>query len=121
MNYTALISYASETFSHPDFTGDNDPSQAQWFRDFRRIIASANITSHEITSLLAMLSSSITNGQPLPPYITAPQAYQLSRKLEAIDRDILSIRHVAEPGYAAFAVLQISTSCISMDLEKLLR
>lgn len=41
--------------------------------------------------------------------------------MEGIDRDILSLRHVVEDGYAAFAVLQISTSCIGMDLEKLLR
>jgi hypothetical protein len=71
--------------------------------------------------MLALLSSSITNGQPLPPYLKPPEAYQLSRRLEAVDRDILSIKHIAEPGYAAFAVLQISTRCIHMDLEKLLK
>ena len=27
---------------------------------------------------------------------------------------------MAEPGYAAFAVLQISTRCIQMDVERLL-
>jgi hypothetical protein len=71
--------------------------------------------------MLSLLSSSITNGQPLPPYLRAPEAYQLSKRLAAIDRDVLSPRHIAEPGYAAFAVLQISTSCINMDVEKLLR
>ena len=40
--------------------------------------------------------------------------------MEAVDRDILSIRHIAEPGYAAFAVMQISTRCIHMDIQKLL-
>ena len=49
-----------------------------------------------------------------------PQSYQLTRRLEAIDRDILNVKHVAEPGFAAFAVLQISTSCIHMDIKKLL-
>lgn len=121
MNYTALLAYSSETFTHAHFSEDADPSQIQWFRDFRRVLASANITSHEITSILALLSSSITNGQPLPPYLRAPPAYRLSKRLEIIDREILSVRHIAEPGYAAFAVWQISTSCINMDLEKLLR
>lgn len=122
VNYTALLGYASGTFAQPSLNGDEaDPSSAQWFQDFRRIILASNITSHEITSLLALLSSSITNGQPLPPYLRAPQAFQLARRLEAIDRDILSIRHITEPGYAAFAVLQISTRCIQMDIEKLLK
>jgi hypothetical protein len=57
----------------------------------------------------------------LPPYLKAPEGYQLSKKLEAVDHDILSLRHIAEPGYAAFAVMAISTRCIHMDLEKLLK
>lgn len=121
VNYTALIGYASNTFTQTNLQGENDKSSAQWFRDFKRIISSADITSHEITSLLSLLSSSITNGQPLPPYLVAPQSYKLATRMEAVDRDILSIRHIAEPGYAAFAVMQISTRCIHMDIEKLLR
>jgi tRNA U38,U39,U40 pseudouridine synthase TruA len=71
--------------------------------------------------MLSLLSSSIQNGQPLPPYLKVPNPYQLSRKLEAVDSDILSLRHIAEPGYAAFAVMAISTRCISMDIERLLK
>ena len=37
-----------------------------------------------------------------------------------MDHDILSLRHIAEPGYAAFAVMAISTRCINMDLQRLL-
>lgn len=62
----------------------------------------------------------MTNGTALPPYLTPPTAYALSAKLEAVDRDILSVRHIAEPGYAAFAVVQISTRCIQMDVQRLL-
>ncbi|KAF2873852.1 hypothetical protein BDV95DRAFT_488880 [Massariosphaeria phaeospora] len=120
-NYTALLGYASSSFTHPSLNQENDPSSAQWFHDFQKIVTSANITSHEITSLLALLSSSITNGQPLPPYLVAPQSYQISRRLEEVDREILSLAHVAEPGYAALAVIQISTRCINMDLAKLLK
>jgi hypothetical protein len=40
VNYTALLGYASNTFTHPELVGDdNDESTAQWFIDFRRIIA----------------------------------------------------------------------------------
>ena len=134
VNYTALLGYTSQAFTHPSLNPDIsseapawsstvplNQSSPQWFDDFRRVIKDANVTSHEITTLLSLLSSSIQNGQPLPPYLKVPQSYQLSRKLEAVDPDILSLRHIAEPGYAAFAVMAISTRCISMDIEKLLK
>ncbi|KAF2706072.1 MFS transporter [Pleomassaria siparia CBS 279.74] len=115
-NDTTLIGYASNTFSQVS----TDPTSQQWFHDFQRIVSSVNITSHEITSLLALLSSSITSGQPLPPYLTAPESFELSTRMESVDKDILSLEHITEPGYAAFAVIQISTRCIHMDIEKLL-
>ena len=68
-----------------------------------------------------MLSSSITNGQPLPPYLHAPPGHQLNKQMEMQDPEILSLRHIAEPGYAAFAVMSISTRCIHMDIERLLK
>ncbi|KAH6642029.1 hypothetical protein C7974DRAFT_468480 [Boeremia exigua] len=135
VNYTALLGYASQAFTHPVLNPSSDPpspsaaapspdplqASPQWFTDFRRVTADANVTSHEITTLLSLLSSAIQNGQPLPPYLKAPQNYHLSRQLQAVDADILSLRHIAEPGYAAFAVMAISTQCISMDIEKLLK
>ncbi|KAJ4290206.1 hypothetical protein N0V90_010421 [Kalmusia sp. IMI 367209] len=121
-NYAALLGLASHTFVHPSLLeSETDPSRLQWFHDFRRIVLASNVTSHEITSLLSLLSSSVINGVPLPPYLTPPTAYQLSNKLEEVDHDILSVRHVAEPGYAAFAVIQISTKCIQMDIDRLLK
>ncbi|KAH8725865.1 hypothetical protein GQ44DRAFT_680675 [Phaeosphaeriaceae sp. PMI808] len=151
MNYTALLGFASTLFTHPSLnpsTSDapypthaqpstsptspssnthplspNSPLEAspQWLNDFRRISIETNMTSHEITSLLSLLSSSITNGQPLPPYLTSPAGYELSEKLQAVDQDILSLRHIAEPGYASFAVMAISTRCIHMDLDRLFK
>jgi hypothetical protein len=120
IRYTSLISYASQTYVSPTLTSAR-ASQLQWFHDFREIIVKANVTSHSITSLLALLSSSIKNGQPLPPYLKPPAPYQLSRELEEQDADILSIRHIAEAGYAAFAVIQISTRCVNGDVEKVLK
>ncbi|KNG52773.1 mfs transporter [Stemphylium lycopersici] len=137
VNYTALLGYSSQAFTHPSLNHqsadpnspssennkDNNDNQhtAQWFNDFRRVISDAKVTSHEVTSLLAMLSSSITNAQPLPPYMHSPPGAQLSRKLEMVDPEILSLKHISEPGYAAFAVMSISTRCIHMDVERLLK
>ena len=113
----ALLSYASVILSDKH---DDDPDQAIWLKNFARLVQSAKVTSHGVTSTLSLLSASVVNGSPLPPYLKAPEPYQLSAKLEAMDADILSINHITEPGYAAFAVMQIATSLILNDLEKLI-
>ncbi|PSK53121.1 hypothetical protein B9Z65_3321 [Elsinoe australis] len=121
-NFTSLLSYASQTFAemyHSD--AEEEHSESKWLQDFRRLSLSAQSTSREITTLLALLSASVTSGQPLPPYIKPPEPYALSSKLDEMDRDILSIRHLVEPGYAAFACMQIATRCIGDDLTALLR
>lgn len=117
VNYLSLLGYASEALSK---LGTNE-SESAWIHDFKALITQARITTHEITSVLCLLSASITNRQPLPPYLKTPRPYSFSKRLEALDKDILSIRHMAEPGYAAFSVLQISTRCIVGDVDRLLR
>ena len=118
-----LIAYASNSFVHsPSPSPSPSPEiKASWVEDFARLMSSVNTTSQEITSILALLSASVTNGNPLPPYLKAPQAYKLSARLEELDADILSIKHIAEPGYSAFAVMQIASSLVSDDLGKLIR
>lgn len=48
-----------------------------------------------------------------------PEPFQFVKRLEALDRDILSIRHIAEPEYSAFAVMQIVSQGISRDMMQL--
>ena len=117
MSYLSLLGYASETISQ---LGADEPESA-WIHDFRTLVAHARITTHQITSVLCLLSASITNRQPLPPYLKTPRPYSFAKRLEALDKDILSLRHMAEPGFAAFAVLQVSTRCIVGDVDRLLR
>lgn len=117
VSYLSLLGYASETISK---LGADEPESA-WIHDFKTLVAHARITTHQITSVLCLLSASITNRQPLPPYLKTPRPYSFSKRLEALDKDILSLRHMAEPGFAAFAVLQVSTRCIVGDVDRLLR
>ena len=84
------------------------------------MVGSLQVTSHDLTSTLSLLSAAVTNGNPLPPYLKGPKPFQLSAKLEALDADILSVKHITEPGYSAFAVMQIASSLISDDLGKLI-
>lgn len=117
MNYVALISYASNILSDDD---EGDPDQVYWLRSFRHLVHSIRTTSQELTSTLLLLAASVTNGSPLPPYLRVPEPYRLSTRLEAIDPYILNVKHVSEPGYAAFAVMQIASSLINDDMTKLI-
>lgn len=120
LNYTSLISVASSTFT--ELQSENDAtSNSEWLRNFRRVMQEAKLTSQTVTTLLALLSGAVTSGNPLPPYVRLPEPYLLTERLDAIDTDILSVRHIAEPGYASFAVIQIGTRCLVDDLKKLLR
>ncbi|KAF4553310.1 ER transporter-like protein 1 [Elsinoe fawcettii] len=121
LNFTSLLVYSSQTFADMYQAGADEHSESEWLRDFRRLNVSAASISKEVTTLLALLSASVSSGQPLPPYIQAPEPYALSQKLDEMDKDILSIRHLVEPGYAAFACMQIATRCIGDDLAALLR
>ncbi|PNS19335.1 hypothetical protein CAC42_2512 [Sphaceloma murrayae] len=122
-NFIALVVHASQSFAdmcHDARDRDAD-SATEWLLDFRSLVDGANIGSRECTTLLALLSASVTSGNPLPPYLVAPKAFSLAARLDRMDRDILSVRHIAEPGFAAFACVQIGTKCIEDDVKALLR
>jgi hypothetical protein len=128
LNYLALMAYASQTLSlHCPFNptaaaGQQQTEQSQWSNDFRRLVTDdPHGTSHQITSVLSLLSSCLSNGQALPPYLELPQPYAFAQRIESIDKNILSVRHIDEPEYSAFAVLQICGGCVTADLEKLVR
>jgi hypothetical protein len=109
------MGYASGSFSMHDI----DAKPSQWSLDFRKLLSKTDTTSHRITSLLALLSSSISYGQPLPPYLDMPQPFRLVKHLDSIDPDLLSVRHIAEPEYSAFAVVQVCARAIQKDIEDL--
>ncbi|KAL8725800.1 MAG: hypothetical protein Q9166_007131 [cf. Caloplaca sp. 2 TL-2023] len=117
LNYLGLISYASNILHNDD---EDDHGQESWLKTFAQLVRSINVTLQELTSTLALLSVSVTNGSPLPPYLRAPEPYRLSAKLEAIDADILHVSHNTELRYAAFAVMQIASSLISDEIGKLI-
>ena len=89
------------------------------FRFVGRLLSSVNVTANKTTSLLSLLSSSLSNAQPLPPYLDMPEPFQFVKQIESIDKDILSIRHIAQPEYSAFAVMQIVSQCINTDVALL--
>jgi hypothetical protein len=138
--YMALIAYATRSMSrtssarlvaHPaDPSASVDPldeenavpaTQTQWLKELSRLTAQTDITSHSITTLLSLVSASVANGQALPPYLEPPCPYNLLETLEQQDKEILSVRHIEEPGYSTFAVVEVASNMISDDLAKLLK
>ncbi|KAK5738191.1 hypothetical protein LTR17_006221 [Elasticomyces elasticus] len=120
LNYMALVSLASTTFTELQEKEAKNEHNSEWLRNFRKLVSQANVTSEAVTTLLSLLSASVSSGSPLPPYLRVPEPYQLSQRLDEMDKDILSVRHIAEPGYSSFAVIQIGTRCVIDDLRKLL-
>ncbi|OBT82678.1 hypothetical protein VE02_09333 [Pseudogymnoascus sp. 03VT05] len=123
MNYLSLISYATQTWSREEGSIPTKPetaTQRAWLNDLSVLIEDVGPTSHQITSTLSLLSASIIQGSTLPPYIQLPPPYYLNRRLEALDTGILGMRHIEEPGYSAYACLQVASSLITDDLARLI-
>ncbi|KAI5367819.1 Putative ER transporter, 6TM [Septoria linicola] len=118
LNFMSLVSVASYSFEELRAEGEEQHG-LKWLHGFQKLMGETNYTSEQVTTLLTLLSASITTEQALPPYLRVPEPYILSQKLDDMDKDILSIRHIAEPGYASFAVVQIGTKFIYEDLRRL--
>lgn len=118
-NYINLISYSSAAFATAG--ADGGASESEWLRDFRQFTAELQLTSHEMTSILCLVSASVTDGQPLPPYLQVPKPYGIAAKMESVDPGILSIQHINEPCYAAFAVLEVASSLIVEEVGGIVR
>jgi hypothetical protein len=70
------------------------------------------LRAHEIISLLSLLSASLRNKQPLPPYLKGPQHFtcNLSEEIRGSDSDasVLSLSNINEPGFRAVAVIEVA-------------
>ncbi|CZS95803.1 uncharacterized protein RAG0_05328 [Rhynchosporium agropyri] len=122
MNYLSLMAYATQSWSKDNsslYPNTRPENRRQWLSDLTLLIDSIGPTSHSITSILSLLSASVSQGSALPPYIQLPEPYNLSRRLEKLDRGILDARHMEEPGYSAYAVLQVCSSLVLDDLRRL--
>lgn len=121
MNLITMISYVTESFRDLPSNSEKDPLSASWLKDFKELVASMQLSSQNVTTILSIISAAISGEKPLPPYLKAPDIVHLTTLLKRENSDILSIRHVCEPGYAAFAVMQVATTLLWDDLEGLLR
>jgi hypothetical protein len=96
--------------------------EAPWATRLASIaLESTTFKSHSITSLLCHFSSSITNAQPLPPFLSAGDTFPLARRLQEVDGGLLSLRHVEDPAFSAFVAMEVLRSVVGHELGGLLR
>jgi Fusaric acid resistance protein-like/Putative ER transporter, 6TM, N-terminal/Aromatic acid exporter family member 2 len=118
--YATTTSFSSSTDSIT-FSDESSQATTRWLKSLSTLFSSADFASHSIATLFALLASSVTNGQPLPPYLEPPQPYHLARQMHHMDPQLLSLCRADEPGFSAFAVIEVSCTMIAEGLGRLLR
>jgi hypothetical protein len=123
---TSMSLMAHTTQSLEELAVDSETSgqddDNQWMGRLAEIaLKSDDFNSHRITSLLCHLSAAISNGQPLPPYLSTPDSFPLARQMQRIDGELLSIRHIEDPAFSAFVTLEVLRSVVSFSLKNLIR
>ncbi|KAJ5261147.1 hypothetical protein N7478_011742 [Penicillium angulare] len=124
----SLMAHITQTLDALSVEPDSSPSPVEdqhgeeWKSRLAEIaLKSTDFNSHRITSLLCHLSASISNAQPLPPYLSTPDSFPLAKQMHKIDDELLSIRHVADPVFSAFVTLEVLRSVVSFSLQDLIK
>lgn len=71
-NYLSLMSFATINWTKDDGTeypDTNSDNKRAWLNDLATLVSSVNPTTHQITSVLSLLSAAVKEGTALPPYI----------------------------------------------------
>lgn len=101
---------------------ETENSHKKWASRLAGIaLDSEDFKSHSTTSLLCHLASALTNAQPLPPLLSAGHPFPLARRMQWIDNQLLSIRHIEDPAFSTFVSLEVLRTVVNYSLENLLR
>jgi hypothetical protein len=115
VNYLTVIAHASETFN----VARQAPSSSTWLTEFARSKPEINHKAHKIASLVSLMSASIRNGQPLPPYLKTPSKFHLSEQIEGTG-NILALSNLNEPGFRELAVMELAHKCLVDSVDTIL-
>lgn len=121
----ALMAHTTQNLStqHPKHhTHQQTQNETPWSTHLARLTqTSPTFNSHAPTSLLCHLSASLTNAQPLPPFLAAGDSFPLAREMRKVDGKLLSIRYIEDSGFSAFVALEMLRSVVGVSLRELLR
>ena len=115
LNYLTIIAYASESFNLAHLS----PATSHWISSFAKSRSNSDHESHQLTSLLALLSASMSNGHALPPYLKAPTAFRLSDGLVSAGTHVLDLSNLNEPGFRAIAVIEVAQRCLLDSMNRI--
>ena len=81
----------------------------------------ASRKSHELVTLLSLLSASLKNKQPLPPFLAAPGYFNMFDQAVGTDPNILGLDNINEPGFRAFAVIEVAHVCMVDSVNSIVK
>jgi len=121
--YFALLEYSSQAFiREPEGQTQAElDEETQWLKNFREFAVNNTVTSHQVTSSLCLLSASMRNAQPLPPYIQPSRRIKTADATDELDPVLFGIEHLAHPCYAAFAVGEVTSAFVAGEMAKITR
>ena len=100
-----------------NFESRNTGLEEKWIHQLARATRSSEFDSHMTTALLCHLSAAISNSSALPPYLTPPEHFPLTRKLRDINAHAMRIENIQDPSFSAFACMEVATSLVSSRLK----
>ncbi|OBT67378.1 hypothetical protein VE03_03053 [Pseudogymnoascus sp. 23342-1-I1] len=115
VNYLALIGFASKTF----IAARKESPSPVWLTEFAKSRPETSMQAHKTTSLLILLSASIKNGKPLPPYLEVPTDSHLSEQVHGDKADNITFQNLNEPGFRALAVIKLAQSSVADSLIRI--
>ncbi|KAH7109407.1 hypothetical protein B0J13DRAFT_579029 [Dactylonectria estremocensis] len=66
---------------------DADAQDNRWWRALSEVLPGVELTHHAVLSTLTLLSNSMLSGQSLPPFLTLPRPYEMTRRLMQLPTD----------------------------------
>ncbi|KAL2064999.1 hypothetical protein VTL71DRAFT_4139 [Oculimacula yallundae] len=111
-NFLTIIAYASESFPA-------SRAKSPWLAQFASNRSFTDRKSHEVTTILALLSASLANSQALPPYLRAPTSFRISDQLIGEGVSVLDLNNLNEPGFRAIAVIEVAQGCVAGSTQRI--
>lgn len=118
---TAVMGYASVSFMRAMKGAENDgQGPNKWLAEFQKLMYALDTINSEVTSSLVMLSNHMASGTPFPPFVKAPDEFMLVKVMEDVDKNMLAITHLMEPGYAGFVTMSMAGRGIKRAIKRMI-
>lgn len=118
ISYMNLIIYAT-TFLATPVPAPLSPVFA-WRKHLMQAYTSPLYISQSNAALLSVLAMSVLENQPLPPGLTVPQPYFLTKHVREVSSEVVGWESFEEEGFNEFAVVEIGTTLLYGSLGRLL-